>query len=667
MKTDKITLEILKSQFTAVAEGMAYALERTAHTTFVKESADYATALATVRGEFFGYPRGMGVASFVGLSLKPFIDAVGEMAPGDIAITNDPYGSVGLATHLPDIHLIKPVFADGRLLAFAWCFIHSSDVGGLVSASVSPHAYEIQQEGIRIPPQKLVRAGEVDRELRDLFLANCRIPKQNWGDMKAMIAALNTGESRLREMAAKYGGEAIANAADDMLAWSEEGIRAVVAEIPDGTYAFIDYMDDDAEGSPIRLALSLRIDGSDAFLDFSGTDPQVNAALNVPAFGRKHPFPAIGLTNYALSQNPFIPLTAGIMRPITVHAPVGSVLNPRYPAAVGVRYATVIRTYQLVLGALAQAVPGRVPAASGGQACMIALSVPDLHTGERHVTVIEPLKGSSGGSDRHDGGNGNDGDAADIKNTPIESVESHIPVLVEQYELIPDSAGAGLHRGGWATRVRFRVLRPGSILTARAMERTKFESWGVGGGKAAGRTEAWLNPGTSSARALGRIGVLHLDPGDVVSVQAPGGAGWGDPLKRDPAAVIADVRTDLLSVARAAQDYGVVITGGAVDERATDSLRRRLSAARGPVRIGDFDLGPSRREYEALWSKEAADALAELLYALPHSLRPWAKRTIREAAAPRGSRPLTREDIEATWRAVAIELNLDLDSAGAAG
>jgi N-methylhydantoinase B len=625
-RTEKVALEILKSYFVAIAEGMGYTLERTSHTTFIKESADFVTAVATPRGEFFAYPRTIGVSSFLGLDMAPAIQAFADYTPGDVVITNDPYNTQGLATHLPDIHLFQPVFVDGSLLCFAWCFIHCSDVGGLAPASISPRAFDIHQEGIRIPPRKLCRAGELDEDFLELFLANCRIPEQNWGDLKAMLAALKTAERRMQELAAKFGLAEVGQAMEDMLDWTERRVRDLVRAIPDGDYAFADYLDDDLDGAPIRLAVTLRVRDDAIEVDYTGTDPQINGALNLPAFGERHPFLLQGLINFMLSEDPHIPLTGGIVRPMRIVAPEGTLINPTFPAAVGVRYATVLRLYNVVLGALAQAVPDRVPAAGAGQAAMVVLSVPDAGTGKRDVTVLEPMFGGGGATRRGSGPPGIDSGGGFLKNTPVESMEAHIPVLTERYELRADSAGPGEHRGGWGVQFDFRILRPESIVTARGIERTRFEPWGLAGGCAAERTRTFVNAGTEREEEIGRIDVLHLEPGDVVSVRTSGGGGYGSPLERNAAAVAADVRSDLLTERAAERDYGVVIRAGAVDTEATAALREILAAA--GERVALFDFGPSRRRYEAVWTAELSETVAAFLLTLPPPLRAYAKREL---------------------------------------
>ncbi|MEN1968891.1 hydantoinase B/oxoprolinase family protein [Lentibacillus sp. N15] len=649
IKTDKITLEILKNYFVAIAEGMGYTLERTSHTTFIKESADFTTGIATQEGEFFAYPRNVGVTSFLGLNLGKAIRAFDHYDPGDVVITNDPYNTDGMATHLPDIHLFKPIFENGKVLCFAWCFIHCSDVGGLVPASINPQAYDLQQEGFRIPPRKLYQAGELDKGFLELFLANCRIPEQNWGDLKAMFSALNTAELQMEKLLKKFGVDVLRQGMNDMLNWTEQRVRDLVLKIPDGDYSFSDYMDDDMEGSPIRLQVTLCIHGDEIVLDYTGTDPQVNAAFNVPAFGKRHPFLTQGIINYMFSMDPHIPLTGGVVRPIRNVAPKGTIVNPLYPASVGVRYATVIRLYNVVLGALAQVIPNKVPAAGAGQASMVVLSVPEAETGQRQVTVLEPIFGGGGATSLADGVAGVDSSAGYLKNTPIESMEANAPVLTERYELLPDSAGPGYNRGGWGTVFEFRVLKPNSIVTARGMERTRFEPWGLAGGHSAGRTETILNRNTERELKFGRIDTLYLEPGDTVSIFSSGGGGFGDPLKRDPELVLSDVRSGLLSYDVAKEKYGVVFSDGEVDKKCTKETRHYL-VKKNVAEKGLIDFGPSRKKYEEVWSPELSMALAKYLLTLSPSMRTYAKRQIhRRIDSWNKSFPVSAETLSEIW------------------
>lgn len=644
---DRVTVEILRNYFTAIAERMGYALERTAHSTFIKESADFATGMATPSGEFFAYPRALGVSSFLGLNLATAIAAFDDYQDGDVVIVNDPYTSGGLATHLPDIHLFRPIFVDGEILCFAWCFVHSTDVGGLVPSSISQQASDVHQEGLRVPPYKLYSAGHLDQPFVSLFLANCRTPSQNWGDLNAMVAALETGRAGIESAAAKFGASVIRDSMAAVLNWTESRARRILSRIPDGEYSFADYLDDDGDGAPIRLQVKLRVRDTSVELDYEGTDPQVNLALNLAAFGPRHPFLAQGLINFILSEDPGMPLTGGIVRPLTVSAPRGSIVNPTYPAAIGVRYAVVIRLYNVVLGALAKAVGDNVPAPGTGQAPLVALASTAIDRETGHVAVLEPVYGGGGATSRCDGVAGIDSAAGYLKNTPIETTEVGSPVLAERYELLPDSAGAGQYRGGWGVLFAFRSLQSGSVVSIRGMERTRFEPWGLLGGRAAGRTSAVLNRGTAAEQRFGRVDVLRLEPGETFTLLAGGGGGWGNPYKRSPELVLADVHSGLLSVKSAEDDYGVEIRGDRIDYRLTSARREEALANSTTPEL--YDLGPSRREYERGWSDELSTALVKFLMTIPAGSRPYAKRRVRAQVEQMERKPRSVAELQRIW------------------
>lgn len=322
-------------------------------------------------------------------------------------------------------------------------------------------------------------------------------------------------------------------------------------------------------------------------------------------------------------------------------------MNPKFPAACGVRYATVLRIYDAVLGALARAVPAHIPAASGGQGCMVALSLPDPEAGRRHVTVIEPMIGGGGGRPGRDGVNGCDASLGFLKTTPAETLESEVPIVVRRFHLVPNSAGPGRFRGGFGVRLDFQVFRPEGIVTARGMERLRFAPWGVSGGSAAATGSVVLNPGTTGERPLSKIDVLSLEPGDVLSVRTPGGGGHGDRLQRPPARVLDDVVAGLISREHARDAYGVVLRDDRVDEEATAVLRQSGS---GPVAASPFDFGPARREHERRWPAELQDAFIGLLMSLPAPYRVYVRRKLyARVDALAAQRPVTADDLRDLW------------------
>ncbi|MDY2985140.1 MAG: hydantoinase B/oxoprolinase family protein [Synergistes jonesii] len=652
MRTDPVSLEIMRNYYLSIANGMAAVIERTSYTSFIKETADFGAALIAPTGEFFIYPRNVGVTIFVGLNLLRAVEECGTLEPGDIIIFNDPYTSNGFASHLPDIQVFKPVFYKGKIVNYSWAFVHCSDIGGLAPGSISPLANDIHQEGLRMPPVKLFKRGEPNKEVETLIYANCRIPTLNHGDVNAMVAAVNTGEKRMLEMIEKYGIDAVDASMLDLLDQGELRARQVISKLPDGDYKFADYLDDDmASDVPIRLALTLKVKGDEFIIDFSECDPQVCTAFNVPSCGTKHSYLYQGLINYIFSEDPYIPINGGIARPISVISPKGCITNPEYPAAVGTRHPVSARLYSAVLGALSQIVPDRVPAAGAGQAAMIVLSTPeDAPRVGRKITVVQPMNGGSGALGDKDGADGQDHVAGFLKNTPIEILEQEVDTIVDRYELIPDTAGPGEHRGGYAIRLDFEIVKNNSIVTARGLERMRFEPWGLVGGKAGSLCEVKLNPDTKGEEALPKISVLNPVRGDVISIRTPGGGGWGDPFLRPTELVLNEVRGELLSPEKAKEAYGVIVKKQdgfyVVDEEATKKYREENKT----TEIEQWNFGKARREYESRWTAEASAKLAVKLQELPPFERSLRKHQMHKVLDKRcGSGPVTVEAIEKAW------------------
>ncbi len=655
MEIDRTTLGILAHYFRAAAEAMGYVLQRTAHTTFIKESNDFVTALLTPDGEQFAYSVAIGTQGFVGLDYAHLLRQLGPWQEGDVAIANCPYLSHGVASHLPDYQMIRPVFVQGRIVAFAWGFLHASDMGGIVAGSILPSAYELYQEGLRIPPVKLYRAGVLQEDVKAFVLANVRIPEKNWGDLNALMAALGTGEQRVRQAVDKWGLATVEAARDALMDWSEQRVRALLDTIPDGAWRFADYLEDDVVSDmPVRIVLTMtKRAGGDVHLDYTGTDPQVSAAYNLASNGR-HPYLCLALFGWLRTVDPTLPVNGGLMRPIRTTAPEGSVVNAQFPAPCGVRFALAQTLYGTLQSILAQALPGQVPALGAGQATILAVSLLDPVRGKRAVTVVEPMIGGSGGRAQADGVDGCDFSQGALANTPVEAIENEVPVLIRDYAVIPDSAGPGRHRGGLAFRLDFQVFHPDTILTARGMERFRFQPFGIEGGSAGTSGDCWLNPGAPGEKRLGKIDVVSLQAGDVVSVRTPGGGGWGDPFARSPAAVLEDVRNGVVSVSAARARYGVVVAGDAVDEGETAALR---ASRAGPAPSG-FDPGPGRAAHEAVFTREVSDALAEVLYALPAGVRYAAKKRLYARVRARASGGVDAAAVSAMADEVRGELGL---------
>ncbi|MSQ72678.1 MAG: hydantoinase B/oxoprolinase family protein [Betaproteobacteria bacterium] len=621
MKTNPIVLEMLMQRFRSVAEEMGYSVQRTGYTAFVNETADLGVALVTPAGEIFGYPKGIGITMFINLDMADAFRSFDSYDEGDIVITNDPYTSGALSSHLPDVNLFRPVFHQGKLVCFTFAYVHSTDVGGNVAGSLTPSNYEVFQEGIRIPPIKLYRKDVPNDDVLKLIMNNVRVPADNWGDLRAMITALRVGERRVHELIERYGLADFQSAMDDCLAYSETRARAVIRRIPEGTYRFHDYLDDDvASEVPVRLAVAITVKGDAMHFDFTGTDPQLKSAFNLYSAGKPHPWLIYKLISVFMTMEPDMPFNAGMMRPVSVTAPEGSVVNCVFPAAIGLRTTMGVRLQDAVMGALAQALPEYIPAAGSGTIVPIVFAEPSASGRGVEVNVLEPLSGGTGGCVMADGLHARDVvDIANLRNNPLEAVESKSSTRVLQYALRADSAGAGEFRGGCGIVFEFEVLAPDCVIIARGMERLRFQPWGLlGGGCGANGLIEVKRAGAERFEVIAKADALRATIGDTVRLSTAGGGGYGDPLGRDAHRVLDDVLNGFVSIAGAERDYGVVVRNGTLDAPATAKLRGSRPRAASPAL---HTLGEARDRYEQLWNAPVSAAFSALLFSLPQPLR----------------------------------------------
>jgi N-methylhydantoinase B len=637
MSLDNTNLQVLANYCAAAAESMGWTLMRTAHSTFVKETEDFSCQVMTPEGLTVASPKTFGATWYTGLDYGGVLSEF-DYREGDICLTSDPYSGY-VATHTPDIHIWKPVFRDGKLVCFVGCHIHNTDVGGAVPATLSRSLTEIHQEGLRVPPMRLLRDGVMNDDLLRMIARNVRLPEQNWGDLNAQIGCVAVGERKIHEIIDRFGRDTFSSGLNELLDYSERQARAVISQIPDGEYFFADYADEDqAGGYPVRIAVTLKIHGDTLTLDYTGSDPQLVASLNMPTGGKeRHSLAMVGVVYALYSLDPTILLNHGLVRPARAILPPGTVMNATEPAAVGMRSLMCNLSQTATIGAFCRAVPDRMPASPGSGVSIMNVKT-TTRAGRMVMASIGPVGGGAGGGPKADGAEGCGANMSYLKNTPVEINEAEVPIKVRRYGLVPDSGGAGRQRGGSALEMEFQLFAPQSMVTARNRDRSIFSAWGFRGGLSGAVSRFIKNPGTPGAVELGSADVVLCDPGDIILIQGPGAGGYGDPLERPVGAVLADVRRGLVSIENAGALYGVVIAPDpaapslAVDERATARLRGEKSRRTAPTEFGH---GAGRMAFEAVWSLARYDMLTRILANVPVTWRFFVKHKLFAALAGR--------------------------------
>jgi len=607
---DAVRTAIMNNRFNAIVEEASAAIYRTAHTTFVKLVQDYQCALATPEGDMFAYPMMSGVNVFIGSPLRPTLDAIGleNLKPGDIIITNDPFSTGGLVTHLMDITMLYPIFKDGKLIAIGWAFVHASDIGGAVPGSISPAFTEVFQEGLRIRPCKLYDGGVFNTVIKNFLDDNSRIPTELWGDLQAMISGLKSMDRRLLELCDRYGRDAVEQGMRDVIDYAHAKTCAVIETIPDGVYSFSDYLEGITEGQLAYFSVTLTVRGREIDVDFTGTDPQLPAAYNLVTSATSHPYVVQCLIAFILTMDPLTPRNAGILRAIHASAPKGSVLNAVFPASGGSRAASATRAYDILMGCLNLALPGGLAAAGAGMAGVIVVAAPDPRTGRDRVSVINTIHGGGGARRDHDGV-----DATEVRYpqrmVPTEVIETETVLIIPTIRLLPDSRRAGRNAGGAVLEIEVENTADRAIMTVRNMNRYVFAPWGYKGGEQGLLGKTTINPGRPDERSIGKISVLEMKRGDVVRITSPTGGGFGDPLERDTAAITDEIQSGMLSRARAEAAYGVVFdASGKIDEPATTQQRRK----RAKTQTEDFNFCAERERQDQVWPMAIRRELSSL-------------------------------------------------------
>jgi N-methylhydantoinase B len=576
---DPVTLEVFHESLVATVAEMRVTVARTAFSSIIYEGLDFSCALLDAAGRFVAQSLDDAPVHILPLPLQAQAALRyfnGDIAPGDILLTNDPYMS---GTHLNDVAILCPFFVDGEMFFINCVRAHWGDIGGMTPGSISGRTTEIFQEGVRIPPIKIYDQGRPNQAVLDLLFANVRQPRDRRGDFHAALAASKTAEERLQAIISRFGVTAVRNGIEQILDRTESRMRAMIAKLAEGEYLHEDYLDTDGNTpDPVRIRVRVRVLGSDVAVDLAGSSPQrpgpVNTSLAVTSTG-------VFVTLKAL-LDPGGHINDGAFRPIHIIAPEGTVVNATYPAPMGGFVEIYRRVSGTLLGALSKAVPTLVAGDTKGSANHVYIAC----LGDREVRTIfyEYPAGGTGGFLEADGSNAvREWDTGDFNSIQsAEFIEHQNPLRIERCEVRPDSGGPGRRRGGLGMR-REILLEGTRGLMSVLSERNIFPPYGVNGADSAAPNRFYVIRDSLSVEPSpmpGKVSGFPLEPGDRVVVLTAGGGGYGDPLERDSDAVFADITEGYVTEEQARMRYGVVIRKRTVDVGATKELRAEMLSRR---------------------------------------------------------------------------------------
>ncbi len=548
---DPVTVEVIRSSSSYIAEEMGIVLRNAAYSPNIRDRMDHSCAILLENGEMIAQAEHIPVhLGSMAVGVKNTIDYLQrssiELEEGDVIVLNDPYIA---GTHLNDVTMVKPLFHRGEVFGYVANKAHHVDIGGMVPGSISGSAKELIQEGLVLPPLKIVRRGQLDISVLNLILSNVRVPRYTRGDLKAQIAALNVGERRLRELIDKYGLETVVEAWNRTIDYTANYLRGKLKEVPPGLYSAEDYMEADDRLLAIRVRVQLSRES--IRVDFTETDEQVDIPINA-VYGV-----TVAATSYAIKAalDPDLPMNYGFFKVVRIETKEGTLVHPKKPAPVAAgNVETSQRIAETVLRALAEPLKGRIPAASHGS--MNNVMVGGVHEG-RSWAFYETIGGGMGGRPDKDGVDGVHTHMTNTMNTPIEVIERECPVLFVEYSLRDDSGGPGKYRGGLGITRAFKVLSDRATLSI-ATERVKLKPWGLEGGLEGKSGFHYVLRGDRRI-VLGAKATIELIKGDVVYINTPGGGGYGDPKLRDPSLVKEDLLDGKISKETAVNVYGLKI------------------------------------------------------------------------------------------------------------
>mgnify|MGYP002510140497 FL=1 len=556
VKVNPVTLDIVKDSLIAVSNEVFYAFARTSMSPIIYETLDYASGIADAKGRLL--TQGNGACGFIGL-IAPMIQEIiakygkDNMHPGDVFLINDPY--MGGGTHLSDIGMVMPVFYGDELLAFVGNKAHWSDIGGMAAGSFTTDSSEVYQEGLRFSGVKLLNRGDICTPLLEMIKSNVRFPETSEGDMWGQIASLRTGYKRIGELCEKYSLEVVKESMERLLRQGAMIAYNRIKELPKGSWEMEEYMDDDGHGNLVKLKVKVTITEDEFIADFTGSSPQVASPINT---GYSSLCAGVKVI-YMSILGPALAVNDGVFEPMRILAEDGSVLRCHAPAPTSCYFESMIYSSDIVWKALAPVFPEALGAGHMLSVCSVVLAGTKQGSGEPFL-IVEPTGGGWGASDGKDGEVGQfcvgDGETY---NVPVEMAENRYGIMIDEYSLHTDGAGAGKYRGGSGAVRTYRAMTDGQLFTA-SFGRNKFPAWGAAGGKDGSYNYFEFHKADGSMEGpMGIVARKVMNRDDTVRMVTCTGGGYGDPMERDPESVAWDVKNEYISVRQAKEDYGVVV------------------------------------------------------------------------------------------------------------
>lgn len=556
IKVNPVTLDIVKDSLIAVSNEVFYAFARTSMSPIIYETLDYASGIADAKGRLL--TQGNGACGFIGL-IAPMIQEIiakygkDNMHPGDVFLINDPY--MGGGTHLSDIGMVMPVFYGDELLAFVGNKAHWSDIGGMAAGSFTTDSSEVYQEGLRFSGVKLLNRGDICTPLLEMIKSNVRFPETSEGDMWGQIASLRTGYKRIGELCEKYSLEVVKESMERLLRQGAMIAYNRIKELPKGSWEMEEYMDDDGHGNLVKLKVKVTITEDEFIADFTGSSPQVASPINT---GYSSLCAGVKVI-YMSILGPALAVNDGVFEPMRILAEDGSVLRCHAPAPTSCYFESMIYSSDIVWKALAPVFPEALGAGHMLSVCSVVLAGTKQGSGEPFL-IVEPTGGGWGASDGKDGEVGQfcvgDGETY---NVPVEMAENRYGIMIDEYSLHTDGAGAGKYRGGSGAVRTYRAMTDGQLFTA-SFGRNKFPAWGAAGGKDGSYNYFEFHKADGSTEGpMGIVARKVMNRDDTVRMVTCTGGGYGDPMERDPESVAWDVKNEYISVRQAEEDYGVVV------------------------------------------------------------------------------------------------------------